>query len=246
MDFSLVFSMMVLFFTTAAAATLLILIEGDQRENQQSDTQPNFWPYCAKGASVSLFLGTLAALAGTSWRVGQAVFVLSSFLFLIGLGRRSLREKNRRKETDRDLPLLLDFLVLQVEAGNSISQALKSASDLFPGTSPVSQGLSRFQQNTRLGSPLEPSLEDLACFLDTYHAQTAINSLSQAIRHGTPLGTILRDLSNRMRTHLIMEGEKFANTLSIKLLIPLIMFIFPASFLVIFCPVIVSLKRMLR
>ena len=245
MGFSLIFPVMVLFFTTVAAATLLVLIEGDQRENLRSDNRLDFLRYCSKGAVSSFFLGTLAALAGTSWRVGLTVFLLSSLLFLSGLGRRSLRRKNRRKETDRDLPLLLDFLVLQVEAGNSISQALKSASNLFPETSPVSQGLSRFHQNTRLGSSLEPSLEDLARYLDTYHAQTAINSLSQAIRHGTPLGTILRDLSSRMRTHLIMEGEKFANTLSIKLLIPLIMFIFPASFLVIFCPVIVSLKRMI-
>jgi|GEM_PF-5502957 len=245
MDFSPVFSMIVLFFTTAAAATLLVLIGGDQKENQRPGSRPDFWPYCAKGSSSSLFLGILAALAGISWKAGLAVFVLSSFLFLTGLGRRSLGQKNRRKETDRDLPLLLDFLVLQVEAGNSISQALNSASDLFPEASPVSQGLSRFHQNTRLGSPFESSLEDLARFLDTYHAQTAIDSLSQAIRHGTPLGTILRDLSNRMRTHLILEGEKFANTLSIKLLIPLIMFIFPASFLVIFCPVIVSLRTMI-
>jgi pilus assembly protein TadC len=48
-----------------------------------------------------------------------------------------------------------------------------------------------------------------------------------------------------MREYLILDGEQFANTVSVKILIPLLFLIFPASFLVIFSPVIVSLSERL-
>jgi tight adherence protein C len=60
------------------------------------------------------------------------------------------------------------------------------------------------------------------------------------------MGVMLREQSARLREQMILEGEKFANTASIKILIPLLFFIFPAAFLVIFSPVIVSLAGHLK
>jgi tight adherence protein C len=97
----------------------------------------------------------------------------------------------------------------------------------------------------QVGSPIVKALEDFRLGLDTPEAETPISAISQAIQHGTPLVKILREQSKRMRENLILEGEQFANTISVKILIPLLFFIFPASFLVIFSPVIVSLSGML-
>ena len=151
--------------------------------------------------------------------------------------------KTRSNIVGRELPLLLDFLVLQVESGHSILQAFQSASALFPENSPVNSSLLKFQEKIQLGASIQFALEDMADFLDTKESETALLTISQAMKHGTPLGDVLRNQSNHMREQLVLEGEKFANTLSVKLLIPLLFFIFPASFLVIFSPVFVSLTR---
>jgi tight adherence protein C len=98
------------------------------------------------------------------------------------------------------------------------------------------------EESVQVGCPTDRALEKFRQWLDSPEAEAPITAISQAIAHGTPLGKVLREQSKRMREYLILDGEQFANTLSVKILIPLLFFIFPASFLVIFSPVIVSLS----
>jgi tight adherence protein C len=135
----------------------------------------------------------------------------------------------------------LDYLVLQVEAAHSVQQALRTASGLFINTSFLHKALRDMDDSMRVGSTLTEALTELKEQLDTPAADIPIQAISQAIRNGTPLGKILREQSKSMRADMILNGEHFANILSVKILIPLLFFIFPASFLVIFSPVIVSL-----
>jgi tight adherence protein C len=191
-------------------------------------------------------LSISGAVITCSLRTG--LFIITVLIFLSGL-RMLASFRDRIKNTNivnREFPLLLDFLVLQIESGHSIMQAFKSASILFPDYSPVYSGLNKFQENLQLGTSVQIALEELANFLGTNSSQTALYTIAQSIIHGSELGAALRNQANRMREHLIIEGEKFANTLSVKLLIPLLFFIFPASFLVIFSPVIVSLTKILQ
>ena len=193
--------------------------------------------------SVMIFFSITCGFLTDSVKTGLIiVFIISLAIILEKSADHSLT-KTRRNHVSRELPLLLDFLVLQVESGHSILQAFQSASALFPENSPVNSSLQKFQEKIRLGASVQFALEDMADFLDTRESETALLTISQAIRHGTPLGDVLRNQSNHMRERLVLEGEKFANTLSVKLLIPLLFFIFPASFLVIFSPVFVSLTR---
>jgi len=150
--------------------------------------------------------------------------------------------KKRRALIARDLPLLLDYLALQVGSGHSIQQALRSAVNLFSSDSPLRPGLQELDDSMQVGSTIAQALEKFGRWLDNSEADAPISAISQAIQHGTPLGKVLRGQSKRMREFLILEGEQFANMLSVKILIPLLFFIFPASFLVIFSPVIVSLS----
>jgi len=240
------FSITVLFSSAVLAGSLLRAIKMNKDGNIKWRSRPSLFRHYAKIGVASALLGLLATFVVASPKIGFFFFFSILLILLFGRYRELLHRRKKSKVTNRELPLLLDFLVLQVEAGHSISQALQSASVLFPENSPIRDGLSNFHQQTSLGSSIGSSLENLAAYLGTPHSESAILAISQAIKHGTPLGTILRDLSGRMRVHLIMEGEKFANTLSIKLLIPLVLFIFPASFLVIFCPVIVSLGTIIK
>jgi tight adherence protein C len=194
---------------------------------------------------VSLFLSIIGWFITDSVRTGLAIALV---IFLTGIHAKFSsysRRKTRLNVISRELPLLLDFLVLQVESGHSILQAFKFASVLFPESSPVNLGLMKFQEKIQFGTSVQTALEELGSFLGTTGAETALLTISQAIKHGTPLGKVLRKQANRMSEQLVVEGEKFANTLSVRLLIPLLFFIFPASFIVIFSPVIVSLTKIL-
>jgi tight adherence protein C len=113
---------------------------------------------------------------------------------------------------------------------------------LFQNDSPLKVRLDELDNSMQVGCPIVKALEDFGKELSTPEAETPVLAISQAIKHGTPLVKILREQSKRMRENLILEGEQFANTVSVKILIPLLFFIFPASFLVIFSPVIVSLS----
>ncbi|UCG38306.1 MAG: type II secretion system F family protein [bacterium] len=141
----------------------------------------------------------------------------------------------------RELPVLLDFLVMQVESGHSILQALHSAVALFSQRSPVRKGLEELAESIRVGCSVDEALGQLNLFLDTPESESPITAISLALKHGSPLGKVLRNQSARLRERLIIEGEKFASTLPVKMLVPLLFFMFPASFLVIFSPVLVSL-----
>lgn len=150
--------------------------------------------------------------------------------------------RKRRNIIVRELPLFLDYLVLQVESGHSIQQAIRSAQQLFTIGSPLSLKLQELNDSIQVGCSISQALEQFRRALDTPEAETPILAIAQAIQHGTPLVKILREQSKRMRENLILKGEQFANAVSVKILIPLLFFIFPASFLVIFSPVIVSLS----
>jgi tight adherence protein C len=180
-----------------------------------------------------------------SLKTGFASALIILIACILEKSAKISRRNTRRIVITRELPLLLDFLVMQVESGHSILQAFRFSFVLFPEHSPVHSGLLKFEENVKLGASVQAALEEMGCFLNTTGSKTALLTISLAMKYGTPIGEVLRNQANRMREQLVIEGEKFANTLSIKLLIPLLFFIFPASFLVIFSPVIVSLTKTL-
>jgi len=190
---------------------------------------------------VGIILTWVVVLTATS-SIGIAVMVtVIPSIFWTALLSWNLKKRNKRRALiTKELPLLLDHLVLQVEAGHSIQQALRSAPGLFITGGPLHTGLRELDESLNVGRPIVQAMEKFGQWLGTSEAEVPIMALSQAIVHGTPLAKVLREQSKRIREHLILNGEQFANTVSVKILIPLLFFIFPASFLVIFSPVIVS------
>jgi tight adherence protein C len=141
----------------------------------------------------------------------------------------------------REIPILLDYLVLQVESGHTVQQSLQTSSRLFLNSDFLFKPLKEIDNSIQAGSTLAEALVNFRISLNTPVADASIQALLHTIRNGTPAGKALREQSTRLREELILTGEHFANTVSIKILIPLLFFIFPSSFLVIFSPVIVSL-----
>jgi tight adherence protein C len=187
------------------------------------------------GALVSLSAGIfLSLLLGLSWA--------SSILFLL-LGALYpfiwLRDKVRARHhaITRALPYDLDLLTLSVEAGLDFAAALGKVVEKGR-KGPLADELSITLKELKLGKTREEALRNLAGRVDLPTLTSFVQALLQADKMGTPLGKILRILSTQMRVDRTQRAEKLANEAPVKLLFPLIFFIFPTVFLIIFAPII--------
>ena len=93
----------------------------------------------------------------------------------------------------------------------------------------------------KLGKTREEALRGLAGRAELIPLTTFANALIQADRMGTPLGRILRILATQMRIDRTHRAEKLANEAPVKLLLPLIGFIFPTIFIILFAPIAYSM-----
>jgi len=186
------------------------------------------------GALVSLSAGIfLSLLLGLSW-ASSILFLLLGALYPFVWLRDKVRA--RHHAITRALPYDLDLLTLSVEAGLDFAAALGKVVEKGR-KGPLADELSITLKELKLGKTREEALRNLAVRVDLPTLTSFVQALLQADKMGTPLGKILRILSTQMRVDRTQRAEKLANEAPVKLLFPLIFFIFPTVFLIIFAPI---------
>ena len=184
----------------------------------------------------------IAAIIGAMF-VFLLLFMLgsSSWLFIIAglIGgfyypELWLRETTaqRNKRVFRDLPFYLDVIILAVEAGTNftggLQQAINKAND-----GPLRQEFSRVIRDIRSGKPRADALRDMSDRIDSESVRSVVSSIIQAEKTGSSLGPVLKTQADQLRTSRFQKAEKMAMEAPVKLLGPLVMFIFPNTFLII-------------
>ena len=149
-----------------------------------------------------------------------------------------LRDKVRARHhaIARALPYNLDLLTLSVEAGLDFAAALGKVVEKGR-KGPLADELHTTLKELKLGKTREEALRNLAARVDLTTLNSFVHALIQADKMGTPLGKILRILSTQMRIERTQRAEKLANEAPVKLLLPLIGFIFPTIFIMLFGPI---------
>jgi len=170
----------------------------------------------------------------SSWIL--VTFLIVSCLLIIF---RKHRKITTARKIRNDFPILLDTLVLGIGAGQTLMSAFLIAQRTLPENSPLKADINKLATDQEVGLSQVESIKNLKARLNDPQSDIFLDALIQANKLGTPIAKILREQSDRLRVFLLLEGEQHANTLSIKLLIPLLIFIFPASFLVILSPIII-------
>ena len=163
------------------------------------------------------------------------------FLGLIGGAAYPLiwlrdRMKARQRSLVRALPYAVDLLTLSVEAGLDFTAALAKVVEKGR-KGPLREELSIAIRELRLGKTREETLRDLARRVDLPPLTSFVQALVHADKLGTPLGNVLRILSTQMRNERTQRAERLANEAPVKLLLPLVLFIFPTLFLMLFGPI---------
>lgn len=144
----------------------------------------------------------------------------------------------RRKGVERALPDVLDLLSVSVEAGLGFDGAAQKVSEKFP--EPVSGEFREYLKAIRLGSSRSDALRALADRVALADMRTFCAALIQADQLGVSIGKVLRTQSEAMRVKRKQRVEEKAMQLPLKLLFPLILFIFPTIFIVVLGPVVIQ------
>lgn len=149
------------------------------------------------------------------------------------------RRKRRHEEIKLQLPFVIDLLTLSTEAGLDFIGALqKVAEKTRPG--PLVNEVVRMLQEIQLGTTRADSLRNLAYRIDLSEISSLVAVLVTADQMGSSLGGVLRVQSELIRTQRFTQAEKKGAAASQKLLFPLIFFIMPAVFIMIFGPIVLG------
>ncbi|MGD8495470.1 MAG: type II secretion system F family protein [Gemmatimonadales bacterium] len=171
------------------------------------------------------------------WMGAAAVFgyvMVNSFL--------SRRVRLRKKEMQKALPDTLDMLVVCVEAGLGLNQAMQRVSEEVEHISPImSEELAIMNLEVRAGTPREEALRNLGERTDVKDIKGLVSMLIQTDRFGTSIAQALRVHSDDLRMKRRQRAEEAAAKTTIKLVVPLAIFVFPAMFVVILGPAILTI-----
>ena len=153
------------------------------------------------------------------------------------LGRKI---KKRQSKIRRGLPDVLDLLVICIEAGLSLDQAtVRSSEELAHAQPELCDELHIVVLEQRAGRPRQDTWKHLAERTDVDCVRQLVNMMVQAEQFGTSVGKTLRTHSDTLRTQRIQQVEEQAAKTTIKLIFPLVFFIFPSLFLVVLGPAVI-------
>lgn len=154
--------------------------------------------------------------------------------------RQALKERHQSIESS--LPFVLDLLTLSVEAGLDFMSAIQRIIEKR-AIDPLTEELVRVFREVLLGKTRKEALKGMAERVGQDDLSAVVHALVQADELGVSIGSMLRIQAEQMRTRRFQRAEKRANEAPVKMLFPLVAFIFPAVFLVLLGPVLVQVLR---
>lgn len=157
------------------------------------------------------------------------------------LNRAIVKRRNRIKLA---LPDALDLLSICVEAGLGLDQALVRVGQELEVRHPeLSEEFLQINLEQRAGNPRIGAWRNMADRVDLENVRSFVNMLVQTERFGTPISRSLAQFSDALRTQRRQQVEELAAKTTVKLVFPLVLFIFPSIIIVTAAPAIITLLK---
>lgn len=196
-------------------------------------------------------LGVATALAYVLRRPPMEIFlaagaglVLALFLPEIVILRRT---RLRTKQIQRSLPDALDLMVVCVEAGVGLDQAILRVSDEFENAhAELAHEFRVINQRVNAGIPRSDALRELVARTGLDELRSLVATLIQSEKLGVPIARVLRVSSDGLRTRRRQAAEQAARKAPIKMLFPLVLFVLPALFIVLLGPAVMHVVRIMK
>jgi len=191
-----------------------------------------------------IILGGVILVGGTVGIQQAVVVLLFGFIGLVlPLFWLKGQVAARQKLIVRAMPDALDMVTTSVEAGLGLDAALARVAEKSSG--PLADELSRALREMAMGRLRRDALTDLGTRTGVEELVMFINAIVQAEQLGLAIGPVLRVQADQMRMHRRQRAEKAAHEAPIKMLFPLVLFIFPAFMIVILGPAVIRIGRAL-
>ena len=149
--------------------------------------------------------------------------------------------QKRRREIENSLPDTLDLLSSCVSAGLGFDQGLLHVIKRTDG--PLTDELAQAQREIAMGVPRAEALGRFAKRCDSQPITTFVGAVLQAERLGVPIANILETQAEAVRDYHRQRIEEESAKLPIKMIFPLVFFVFPLIFLVLLGPAAISILR---
>ena len=181
----------------------------------------------------------LFPLSSTNTAMCLALYLLAAVYPAAWLKRQAA---DRLRAIVRALPFVIDLLTLSVEAGLDFMAAIKNIMERRPNDA-ISGELSRMLMEIQLGKTRREAMRHLADRVGQPEVVSLMTALIQADEMGVSLGATLRIQSDQVRSRRFIRAEKMANEAPVKILFPLVVFIFPAVFMILLGPIVMQLLK---
>jgi tight adherence protein C len=217
--------------------------------------QAGYYSASAPAAFLAIRVGLLAALGAAGFLAGVVVesHITRTYMFLVsgaGLGYMAPQialdhiVRMRMEEHRSGFPDFLDLMIVCCEAGlsmeASINRVCREMADAYPS---LSANLYFATLEIRAGRSINDAFSNLAQRLGIEESRTFATLLQQSSELGSSLVDSLRIYSDDMRNKRMMRAEEKANALPSKMVVPMMIFIFPILFLIMLFPAYMQVKE---
>lgn len=178
------------------------------------------------------------------WRPGGILQLAAAGVggFVLAKGPDAVlsRKVDRRRDQIRiKLPDVLDLLVISVEAGLGFEQALDRTVAAVPG--PLTHEFSRMLGEVRAGAARADAMRNMEARADVPELRSFVLAIIQADSFGVSIGRVLRAQAEEMRIKRKQLAQEKAQKAPVKMLIPMVFCVFPALFIVVMGPAVLSI-----
>ena len=206
---------------------------------------------------VKIVLMLLFAFCFLALRIALGKMILPQYTLLLGILITAiglylpdiwlgLRTSARKRRIFEGFPDALDLLVVCVEAGMGLNAAIaRVGEEIRLSNSVLSDELKLVNMEIRAGKPREEALRNLGMRADLEDVRSLATLLIQTDKFGTSIAQALRVYADTFRSKRFQRAEEIAAKLPVKLLFPLILFIFPSLFVVIAGPIVIRFIKVL-
>mgnify|MGYP000860842377 FL=1 len=198
-------------------------------------------------AALVLGLPVLILLTYIQLRIDiRSIILVAGAAALIGIlfPNMSLNNKIRKRQSEvmKTLPDIMDLLTVSVEAGLSFDSALSRVAEKMPGT--LAREFEVVLQEMKVGKSKKDALYQMSDRIGVQDFRSFVSAVVQAEQLGVSLGKVLRIQSEQIRNNRKQIIQQKAMKAPVKMLIPMVVFIFPTIFIVILGPVVINLIDM--
>ena len=194
-------------------------------------------------------LSTVFLITGTTLKPIVAtllVVALGAAGYFLPLMFVGMKAKERKLQFSEGLPDALDMILICLESGLSFPAALKYVAKDFHGSHPIiSEHFDIVNLEFQAGRKRSDALKNLAVRVDLDELHSIVNLVNQSEVLGTSLTRSIRAAAEDMRRDRMLKAEEKANTLPVKMAIPLTVCIFPTLFCIILVPVMITISTSL-